>query len=391
VPDLIPAADRAAPPPGPPVTADPSWRWTTAAAVAATLFAYSGFGGLGGLLGIGKQWLRADYSHGFLVVPFAAYLLWRNRAALPARFAWPDPRGLPLVVLPLGVYFWDSSRNWAREWVQGACVAVSLAGVAVMFCGRWAGLRWAAPALVLLLLALPLPHRVEVGVNWQLQRVATVSAMAVFRTLGFATHLPTPVTIQLDTVTLHVAEPCSGLSMLMPFVALTAAIVLLCPPSRPRADRWVIFLSAIPIAVLCNVLRIVVSGLVLRAGWKEAFDLVIHDFAGWAMMLPALGLVWLEFRLIDWVLIPVTYLSREEVVKAGLAEARAEIAKQEADRKALQEALAARGGRPAGPGETHPAAPFLPLTRAGTSHGATAAGGTIATPADTPPPPEAPR
>ena len=47
-------------------------------------------------------------------------------------------------------------------------------------------------------------------------------------------------------------------------------------------------------------------------------------------------------------------------------------------------ALATRGGRPSGTGETHPAAPFLPLTRDGTAHGATAAGGTL-------PPPEAPR
>jgi exosortase/archaeosortase family protein len=182
---------------------------------------------------------------------------------------------------------------------------------------------------------------------------------------------------------LDVQAPCSGLSMLLAFVALTAAIALLCPPSRRPVDRWVVFASSIPIAVFCNIVRIVVSGLVLVAGWKEAFDLIVHEYAGYAMMPLALGLVWLEFRLIDWLLVPVVRMSREEVVKAGLAEARAEIERQEADRRARQAGEVRRESDP------HPAAPFLPLTPAGTAHGATAAGGTI-TPRPDPGPGAAP-
>jgi exosortase/archaeosortase family protein len=208
----------------------------------------------------------------------------------------------------------------------------------------------------------------------------------VFRTLGLPTlrDAGSPMILDVDGVKLDVQAPCSGLSMLLAFVALSAAIVLLCPPSRRRADRWLVFLSSIPIAVFCNIVRIVVSGLVLWAGWKGAFDLIVHDFAGWLMMPLALGLVWAEFKLIDWLLVPVQRMSREEVVKAGLAEAKAEIERQEAERKAWHE------GRPRTAGEPHPAAPFLPLTPAGTAHGATAAGGTIARQSDDTPPPNHP-
>jgi exosortase len=369
-----------------PVYRHRTWQMVVAVVVVGILFAYSGFGGMGGIIGIGKQWLKPDYSHGFLVVPFAVYLLWRNRDRFPAKVRWPDYRGLPLVVVPLGIYFLEAKYNWVKEWVQGACLITSLAGVTVMFCGRWAGLRWVLSALLMLLVALPLPHEVEWSVSWHLRRAATVAALVVFRLFGFATHLPDPVTIQVDQVSIKVAEACSGLSMLLAFVALTAAIVLLCPPSRPWIDRWVIFLSAIPIAILCNMIRIVASGLVLVAGWKQAFDFIVHDFAGWAMMPIALGLIWLEFRLIDWILIPVTYMSREEVAKAGFAEARAEIERQEAERKALHATLAARQ-RVGESGSSHPAAPFLSITPEGTAHGATAAGGTIArTSSDTPHP-----
>lgn len=379
---------------------DRAWQRAVAVVIGAVLFAYLGVGGLGGILGIGKQWLRADYSHGFVVVPFAVYLLWLNRAKFPEKVRWPDPRGYALIVVPLVIYLIEARINYAKEWVQGACLIVSLAGVVVTFCGRWAGLKWALPALTLLVLALPLPDFVEREVSWQLRKVAAVVAVWVFRTLGFASHLNGKTVIDVETVQLGVEQACSGLSMLLPFVATAAAIVLLCPPTRPKLDRWIILLSSIPIAVVCNVGRIVVCGLVKLAGWQWLFDIIVHEYAGWFMPPVGLGLIWLEFKLIDWLLVPVQYMSREEVMRAGFAEARAEIERQEAERRAMQEAIAARTGKTPPPvGEPHPVAPFLPLTKSGTSHGATASGGTFTQPrsVDTPPPqfpqrpPEKPR
>lgn len=417
---------------------DRQWQLTVAAVVGGVLLAYSGLGGMGGIQGIVELWLKPpyDYSHGFLVLPFAAYLLWRNRGQLPEKVLWPNWYGLPLLLGPLPLYLADATLNVAKEWVQGGCLVASLAGVLVTFVcpppsrprgpidllaaglclspalyfayfslggtaqnvfaaavvalalgvaltayRRWAALRWAVPSLAMLLLALPLPGPVEFQASWYLRRAATMSAVKVFQTLGFPTRADGPFVIDVGTVRLQVQEACSGLSMLMAFVALTAAIVLLCPPTRRPVDRLVVFLSSIPIAVFCNIVRIVVSGLVLLAGWKEAFDVIVHDFAGWAMMPLALGLVWAEFRLIDWLLVPVVRMSREEVVKAGLAEARAEIERQRSQ----------QAGEVPRRSDPHPAAPFLPITPTGTSHGATAAGGTIAQQADTATPAPRPR
>ena len=93
------------------------------------------------------------------------------------------------------------------------------------------------------------------------------------------------------------------------------------------------------------------------------------------MMPLALLLVWAEFKLIDWLLVPVERVSKEEALKAGMAEARAEIERQHKQRQTWTAT-----------DTPHPAAPFLPLTRSGTAHGATAAGGTLANPPITPPP-----
>lgn len=419
---------------------DRHWQLTVAAVVGAVLLAYSGLGWAeSGLYAIGKLWLKPpyDYAHGFAAVPFALFLLWRNRALIPEKVGWPNWYGLPLLLGPLPLYLVEADLNVAKEWVQGGCLVTSLAGVLVTFAApppsgrrrhksldwaaaglclfpvlyflafkggatspkllwgttlvlvagvgltlfrRWAAVKWAVPTLAMLLLSLPLPNVIENEVSWQLRKVATWSALVVFRAFGFPTRSDSPMTIDVGTVRLDVQAPCSGLSMLLMFVALAAAMALLCPPSRRAVDRWVVFASSIPIAVFCNIVRIVVSGLVLLAGWKDAFDFIVHDLAGWVMMPLALGIVWAEFKLIDWLLVPVVRMSREEVVKAGLAEAKAEIERQEADKRARQAGERQRDS------DQHPAAPFLPLTPAGTAHGATAGGGTLDRDGNTPPP-----
>ena len=57
---------------------DRAWQGTVAGVTALVLAVF-----YSGVLDLLEQWTKADYSHGFLVPPFAAYLLWRRRALLP--------------------------------------------------------------------------------------------------------------------------------------------------------------------------------------------------------------------------------------------------------------------------------------------------------------------
>ena len=68
---------------------------------------------------------------------------------------------------------------------------------------------------------------------------------------------------------------------------------------RPLWERLIVVASAIPIAVIANVLRITVTGVLhVTAGHRWA-DLVFHDLAGWLMMPLALGLLFLELRVLS--------------------------------------------------------------------------------------------
>jgi exosortase len=194
----------------------------------------------------------------------------------------------------------------AKEGLQGLAAVVALAGVVGMFCGRWPGLRWAWPGLGFLLFALPPPDRIERPLSMGLREFATAAGTFVFQTLGLPAYAEGNRILIGETV-LEVAQACAGLSMLLTFVALSAAVALLMP-GRHWVDRLLVFAAAAPIALLCNVIRIVVTGLVYHAGWVRLGEFVVHDLAGWLMMPLALGLLWCVLKLIDWVAEPVERL-----------------------------------------------------------------------------------
>ena len=208
--------------------------------------------------------------------------------------------------------------NYAKEWSQPAGLTLALAGIAVMFCGRWAGLKWAVPALMFLPLAFKLPARIEQTATFRLRGIATEWGNYAFQTLGFPSYFEGNV-IVIGETRLFVDRACSGLSMVLAFVALAGAIAMLYR-ARPWIDRMMIFAAALPIAVFCNILRIVVTGLFYHMGWTKLADAVVHDLAGWLMMPLALGMLWLLVKLIDWMTEPIDRVSMTEAL--GLPKAR---------------------------------------------------------------------
>lgn len=341
---------------------DPAWRR------AAGLVAAAALAGLWlAVWEVGRKWTEADYSHGFLVPLVCGYLLWLRRDKFPTRTVgvlaaeptgttgvavartvkvkgpvhWPSHWGLEFFAWAGIMALFALKTNYAKEFLCGAALGVAFAGWVWMFCGGWAGLKWAWPALAFWVFAVPLPFQIEQKVSFALRGVATDAASATFQLLGFPSYvgagndLGKRYVITLDGTELDVAVPCAGLSMLLTFVALTAAICLLSPPSRPVPHRLFVFATALPIAVGCNILRIVVTGLVYHAGWKQFGDAVAHDMAGWLMMPLALGVIWVELWLLDWIWEPVEFATTDEVAKALMDRARAKAAADDARRAQL--------------------------------------------------------
>jgi exosortase len=239
------------------------------------------------------------YSHGFLVPVFAGLVLWSRRGLLAGKTLRSSWWGLPLVVLGVllhlaGGYVWF-------QWLDAVSLVPTLAGATLLFGGP-AAWRWAWPAVVFLLFMMPLPYQLEIALAHPLQRLATVSSTYALQTLGLPAVAEGNV-ILIEDLQIGVLEACSGLGMLVTFFALAAFVAFI--SERPLHHRLLAFVSAAPIAVLMNLLRITVTGLLFVVAGREVARVVFHDLAGWLMMPLALACLWLELLILDRLLIPV--------------------------------------------------------------------------------------
>jgi exosortase len=167
--------------------------------------------------------------------------------------------------------------------------------------GGWKAFAWAWPAIGFLFFMIPLPFSLENALANPLRRVATSCSTYFLQTLGFPAFAEGNV-IRLNEVRIGVVEACNGLSMLMVFFALATAVALVI--QRPLADRLTLVVSAVPIALIANVLRITITGILHKTTSSAVADTFFHDFAGWLMMPLALGLLWLELKYLE-LLLPV--------------------------------------------------------------------------------------
>jgi exosortase len=273
-----------------------------ATALAALLWAYGP--SLAGLL---HRWGHdSRYSHGWLVPLFSLYLLWSRRARLSEAAPW-KPTWWGLAVLLAGLAINAGGTYLYIDWLNHLALLVCLAALPLLL-GGWRALAWAWPAVAFLVFMLPLPFRLEIALAHPLQRVATLTSTYALQTMGFAAFAEGNV-IRMGEVRLGVVEACSGLSMLVIFFALSTAFAIVV--HRPWTDRLLIVASALPIAILANVIRIVVTGVLYKVSTSAVAEAVFHDLAGWLMMPLALAMLWAELGFLNWMLVP--RIEEEEV------------------------------------------------------------------------------
>lgn len=244
------------------------------------------------------KWHREpQYSHGYLVPLFALALLWMRRQSVPQPFFQPSWWGVGILVASVVVRL--TAAFYFFEWVDAITILGGLAGVVVLF-GGWPALRWAWPSVAFLFFMVPLPYRVEILLGGPLQQLATISSTYVLQTLGQPA-VAEGNTINIHEIKLGIVEACSGLRMLIIFFALSTGVALVI--HKRLWEKALIVASAIPIALVTNIVRITATGLLHVYVSSEVANAVFHDLAGWLMMPFALVLLWVELRVMATLLI----------------------------------------------------------------------------------------
>jgi exosortase len=91
--------------------------------------------------------------------------------------------------------------------------------------------------------------------------------------------------IFLPHTTLEIVEACSGIRSLVSLVAL--AVVFAYISQRQSSKRWVLILSAVPIALVANAFRIWGTGVLAYLYGTKVAEGFYHTFAGWLVFVVA--------------------------------------------------------------------------------------------------------
>jgi exosortase len=236
-----------------------------------------------------------NYSHGFLIVPLVAYMIWERREQLyavprrPASVAGLVVVGGSLVVLIAGLL-------GAELFLTRVAMIGTIVG-GVLFVLGWPHLRLLAFPLAVLLLMIPIPAIIFNQIVFPLQLLASRVGELSLSAVGIPVLREGNVIILANT-TLEVAEACSGIRSLVSL--LTIGIVYGYFTDKRASIRTLVALSAIPVAIFANGLRVAGTGIAAHYYGSAAAQGFFHTFSGWFVFIAAIVMLFGVIRLLLW-------------------------------------------------------------------------------------------
>lgn len=244
------------------------------------------------------SWNREDWTHAYFVPLLCLFLLWHDRAALakaPARLFWP---GVLPIALGIACYLFFQVGAIVNHMAQGFALILTLFGV-LLFVGGPRLMRVLFIPVAYMGFAVAISEPIMDAFTLRLQLIASEGAWTALNLVGISADLDGNVLKITDgsgsVIPLNVAEQCSGMRMVIAFVALAAIVAVV--GMKHWWQRAALMLVCVPVAVLMNVLRVaVLGGLVLVDPRLSAGQ--SHMLIGTLLLLPAFGL----FMAVAWAL-----------------------------------------------------------------------------------------
>ncbi len=236
---------------------------------------------------LAKQcWDDANYSHGFLVPVFCAYVLWERRHELSALVPKPTSAGLVVLLGSIAVLFLGSLG------AELFLARVSLLGVIIgllLFLHGWPMVKKLAFPLSALLLMIPIPGVIYYQLVFPLQLLASQLAASALQASHIMPVFREGNILVLPSARLEVAEACSGIRSLMSL--LTIAVIYGYLSENRTWVRWLLCLLIVPIAVLSNSARVVFAAIGSEYIGLSAVEGTSHFLSGIFLFLVAILLL----------------------------------------------------------------------------------------------------
>jgi len=232
------------------------------------------------------DWYNDDnYSHGFLVPFISGWFVWTNREKIGLAEVRPALLGLPLIAcaLCLLVLAWFGSEYFTMR----SSMIVLLSG-GILFIYGVEVFRQLRLPLGYLFFMVPVPYIIYDSVAFSLKMFVSWLSVNVLQSVGLLVMREGNI-IQFPNITLEVADACSGLRSLVSLLALSVALSFI--SQKKTWKRWVLAISAVPVAVLTNALRVIVTGILSKYYGQAAAEGFFHEFAGMMVFGVALAML----------------------------------------------------------------------------------------------------
>ena len=243
--------------------------------------------------GIVNRWVTdSSWSHGFLIPLFSLYFIDQHKREILNLRTRVNYLGLLLLIC--GILFYPFNIVHFQYGYLRPMVMIATLGAIVLFLGGWRLVKHTWLPIAFLVFAVPLPQRYYNGLTDPMRQWAATVASGL---LNLVPDLEASATGKVIDVfyrgqslepALDVAEACSGMRLLLAFMALGVAMAYL--RERRLWQRLVLVASTVPIAILCNIVRVTATGFVYILIHPKYAQGIYHDILGMAMLPLAFGL-----------------------------------------------------------------------------------------------------
>lgn len=243
-------------------------------------------------------WKEPDWSHGFLLPFFALYILNTKKRELMEAEHRGSVWGWVLIAGSLGVLLWSIYAKIGYP--QSLSIVSVIAGLVLLLCG-WRTFYVSLFPIAFLVLTIPPPDRLYRAFTQPLQQGAAAVATSVLNLFPGAEVERNGINIWFFMESGHqgtftVAGACSGMRSLMAFVALGLATAYFAP--RPTWQRLFMAAVTVPVALFCNVLRVIITGSFQMYERGDLASGTPHSLLGFLMFGVGFGI----YALLLWVL-----------------------------------------------------------------------------------------
>ena len=266
-----------------------------------------------------KWWNREDYNYCYLIPLIVLYLLWEKRHRLrqtPSRPSWIGfiPFMVGLILFWLGELGGEYYTMYLSSWFL-------LLGLCWIHFG-WFKLKTAIFPIALILAMFPPPNFIYYNLSLKLKLISSQLGVWALQTVGKTAYREGNI-IDLGFTKLQVVDACNGLRYLFPLIIL--AILVSYFSKSALWKKVFITISAIPISIFINGIRIASVGLLYPIWGPKVAVGFFHDLSGWIIFMISLGILLLELWLLN-------VLFKEKGVQSQIAKESNRLLKHRADR-----------------------------------------------------------